>query len=79
MPGAIQWRVLALEKRADDHEVRLRETEDVVPKVTALITSVNELKDEAREANRAGWRNFWTAIIGVACVILTVIGTHYAK
>lgn len=78
-PGVLEFRILALEKDRDDHETRLRATETAVQKIDVMDEKLTALTNAAREANTGAWRNFWTAIIGVASVIATVLGTHFFK
>lgn len=82
-PGVLEFRVLTLERRAEDQEVRLRVLESGVTKMNGTIDDVakdvKELKDDAHGANTAAWRTFWVVLGGVILIIISTLAEHFVK
>lgn len=78
-PNVVEFRVLALEKTADDHEVRLRAVERSMNAIEGLASDVSEIKDTANNAATEGRRNRFTIIASAVTVVLTIVGAHFFK
>lgn len=78
-----QWRILALEQAKQDHEIRLRELEHIIPEVKGKIESVEEKVDtvirKLDDSAIGRIAQYSTVALTIGAIVLSAVLEHFWK